>query len=91
MVPNAVWLQLTPPLPRSYYALRIQGDGTGMASIYTGAFDDENFKNLHTGPGVLAMANQGANTNGCQVPSCWAIAPSLFCSRIRELGAAALR
>lgn len=42
-------------------------DGSGKTSIYNGiCFPDENFIHKHTGPGLLAMANSGPNTNGCQ-------------------------
>ncbi|GAV87615.1 Pro_isomerase domain-containing protein, partial [Cephalotus follicularis] len=44
----------------------LQGDGSGCLSIYGQKFEDENFIAKHTGPGLLSMANSGANSNGCQ-------------------------
>ncbi|KAG6480431.1 hypothetical protein ZIOFF_063931 [Zingiber officinale] len=44
----------------------IEGDGSGCISIHGSKFEDENFIAKHTGPGLLSLANNGADSNGCQ-------------------------
>ena len=43
-----------------------QGDGTGLSSIYSGPFADENFKVKHYVPGMLSMVN--CSNSGCGRP-----------------------
>ncbi|KAJ8964477.1 hypothetical protein NQ314_004764 [Rhamnusium bicolor] len=44
----------------------VNNDGSGSISIYGKYFDDENFTIKPDSSGLLVMANNGPNTNGCQ-------------------------
>jgi len=59
------------------------GTGKGGECIWGGKLDDEFSPGLkHTGRGIIAMANNGPNTNGCQFYISYAKLPHLnnvFC------------
>ena len=55
----------------------VNGDGTGMISIYGTKFADENFSLKHLSSGFLSMANEGKDSNGCQF--------FITCSKIESL------
>ncbi|CAK0830125.1 unnamed protein product, partial [Prorocentrum cordatum] len=77
-------------LHRLIPGLMIQGgdfenaNGTGGESIYSRRFADETFADRHTRRGLLAMANDGPNTNGSNFFITFAAAEHLDKRRRRD-------